>query len=156
MSPASRRRAVADGDEWVLNGQKVWTTLAHLSKFGLLLARTDPDVPKHKGITAFLIDMESPGVEVRPLYQITGEAEFNEVFFTDVHMPDDGAARSAEGDGWRVAVTTLMNERVSRSVGPSDAARAGPIGDALRIWKEKWSGDTSPHAMVLRDRLVSC
>ncbi len=147
-------RAVADGDEWLLNGQKVWTTLAHLSKFGLLLARTDPDVPKHKGITAFLIDMESPGVEVRPLYQITGEAEFNEVFFTDVHMPET-ARLGAEGDGWRVAVTTLMNERVS--IGGAVGRRgAGPIGDALRIWKEKWSGDTSPHAMVLRDRLVAC
>jgi alkylation response protein AidB-like acyl-CoA dehydrogenase len=146
-------RAVPDGDEWVLNGQKVWTTLAHLSRFGLLLARTNPDVPKHKGITAFLVDMESPGVEVRPLYQITGEAEFNEVFFTDVHMPD-AARLGAEGDGWRVAVTTLMNERVS--IGGGIGRRgSGPIGDALRIWKEKWSGDTSPHALALRDRLVS-
>ena len=146
-------RAVPDGDEWVLNGQKVWTTLAHLSRFGLLLARTNPDVPKHKGITAFLVDMKSPGVEVRPLYQITGEAEFNEVFFTDVHMPDT-ARLGADGDGWRVAVTTLMNERVS--IGGGIGRRgAGPIGDALRIWKERWSGDTSPHALVLRDRLVS-
>jgi alkylation response protein AidB-like acyl-CoA dehydrogenase len=146
-------RAVADGDEWVLNGQKVWTTLAHLSKFGLLLARTNPDVPKHKGITAFLIDMEIPGVEVRPLYQITGEAEFNEVFFTDVHMPDS-ARLGAEGDGWRVAVTTLMNERVS--IGGGIGRRgSGPIADALRIWKEKWSGQTSPHALALRDRLVA-
>jgi alkylation response protein AidB-like acyl-CoA dehydrogenase len=146
-------RAVPDGDEWVLNGQKVWTTLAHLSRFGLLLARTNPDVPKHKGITAFLVDMKSPGVEVRPLYQITGEAEFNEVFFADVHMPDT-ARLGADGDGWRVAVTTLMNERVS--IGGGIGRRgAGPIGDALRIWKERWSGDTSPHALVLRDRLVS-
>ena len=146
-------RAVRDGDEWILNGQKVWTTLAHLSRFGLLLARTNPDVPKHKGITAFLIDMDAPGVDVRPLYQITGEAEFNEVFFTDVHMPDS-ARLGAEGDGWRVAVTTLMNERVS--IGGGVARRGGgPIADALRIWKERWSGDTSPHARVLRDRLVS-
>jgi alkylation response protein AidB-like acyl-CoA dehydrogenase len=146
-------RAVRDGDEWGLNGQKVWTTLAHLSRFGLLLARTDPDVPKHKGITAFLVDMESPGVEVRPLYQITGEAEFNEVFFTDVRMPDT-ARLGPTGDGWRVAVTTLMNERVS--IGGGIARRGtGPIGDALRIWKERWSGNTSPHALVLRDRLVS-
>jgi alkylation response protein AidB-like acyl-CoA dehydrogenase len=146
-------RAVRDGEEWILNGQKVWTTLAHLSKFGLLLARTNPDVPKHKGITAFLIDMESPGVEVRPLYQITGEAEFNEVFFTDVRMPE-AARLGAEGDGWRVAVTTLMNERVS--IGGGIGRRgSGPIADAVRIWKEKWSGDTSPHALALRDRLVS-
>jgi alkylation response protein AidB-like acyl-CoA dehydrogenase len=146
-------RAVRDGDEWVLNGQKVWTTLAHLSRFGLLLARTNPDVPKHKGITAFLIDMDAPGVDVRPLYQITGEAEFNEVFFTDVHMPDS-ARLGAEGDGWRVAVTTLMNERVSIGGGVSRRG-GGPIADALRIWKERWSGDTSTHARVLRDRLVS-
>jgi alkylation response protein AidB-like acyl-CoA dehydrogenase len=146
-------RAVRDGDEWGLNGQKVWTTLAHLSRFGLLLARTNPDVPKHKGITAFMVDMESPGVEVRPLYQITGEAEFNEVFFTDVRMPDT-ARLGADGDGWRVAVTTLMNERVS--IGGGVVRRGGgPIGDALRIWKEKWSGNTSAHALVLRDRLVS-
>jgi alkylation response protein AidB-like acyl-CoA dehydrogenase len=146
-------RAVRDGDEWVLNGQKVWTTLAHLSRFGLLLARTNPDVPKHKGITAFLIDMKAPGVDVRPLYQITGEAEFNEVFFTDVHMPDS-ARLGAEGDGWRVAVTTLMNERVSIGGGVSRRG-GGPIADALRIWKERWSGDSSPHAQALRDRLVS-
>jgi alkylation response protein AidB-like acyl-CoA dehydrogenase len=146
-------RAVRDGDEWVLNGQKVWTTLAHLSRFGLLLARTNPDVPKHKGITAFLIDMQAVGVDVRPLYQITGEAEFNEVFFTDVHMPDT-ARLGAEGDGWRVAVTTLMNERVSIGGGVSRRG-GGPIADALRIWKERWSGDTSPHALALRDRLLS-
>jgi len=146
-------RAVRDGEEWVLNGQKVWTTLAHLSRFGLLLARTNPDVPKHKGITAFLVDMQADGVDVRPLYQITGEAEFNEVFFTDVHMPDT-ARLGAEGDGWRVAVTTLMNERVSIGGGVSRRG-GGPIADALRIWKERWSGDTSPHALTLRDRLVS-
>jgi alkylation response protein AidB-like acyl-CoA dehydrogenase len=146
-------RAVRDGEEWVLNGQKVWTTLAHLSRFGLLLARTNPDVPKHKGITAFLVDMEAPGVEVRPLFQITGEAEFNEVFFTDVRMPDS-ARIGAEGDGWRVAVTTLMNERVS--IGGAVTRRgSGPIAHAMGIWKDKWSGDTSPHALALRDRLIS-
>ena len=146
-------RAVLDGDEWVLNGQKVWTTLAHISKFGLLLARTNPDVPKHRGMTAFLIDMTLPGVEVRPLFQITGEAEFNEVFFSDVRMPD--AARiGAEGDGWRVAVTTLMNERVS--IGGAVTRRGGgPIAEAIRIWKERWSGNTSPQALALRDRLMS-
>jgi alkylation response protein AidB-like acyl-CoA dehydrogenase len=146
-------RAVRDGEEWLVNGQKVWTTLAHLSRFGLLLARTNPELPKHQGITAFLIDMQSPGVEVRPLYQITGEAEFNEVFFTDVLMPDS-ARIGAEGDGWRVAVTTLMNERVSIGGGVSRRG-SGPIADALRLWQERWRGDTSAHALALRDRLVS-
>ena len=81
-------RGVQDGDEWIVNGQKVWTTLAHISKWGLLVVRTDPDVPKHSGLTAFVVDMEAPGVEVRPLRQMTGEAEFNEVYFTDVRIPD--------------------------------------------------------------------
>ncbi len=145
-------RAERDGEEWVLNGQKVWTTVAHLASFGLLLARTDPDVPKHAGITAFLVDMHAPGVEVRPLYQLTGEAEFNEVFFTDVHMPDS-ARLGTVGEGWRVALTTLMNERVA--IGGNVGARdTGPIAEALRLWHERWKGDSSPHALVMRDRLV--
>ena len=86
-------RAERDGDEWLLNGQKVWTTLAHISSFGLIIARSNPDAPKHKGMTAFLVDMKAPGVDVRPLFQITGEAEFNEVFFTDVRMPDSATHR---------------------------------------------------------------
>src|SRR5580704_10365927 len=97
-------RAERDGEEWILNGQKVWTTLAHISSFGLIVARTNPDVPKHRGMTAFLVDMKAPGVEVRPLFQITGEAEFNEVFFTDNRVPDS-ARIGGEGDGWHVAVT---------------------------------------------------
>jgi alkylation response protein AidB-like acyl-CoA dehydrogenase len=146
-------RAERDGEEWLLNGQKVWTTLAHISSFGLLIARTNPEVPKHKGMTAFLVDMKAPGVEVRPLFQITGEAEFNEVFFTDVHMPDS-ARIGAEGEGWPVAVTTLMNERVS--IGGAVSRRSGgPVAEAIRIWKERWQGDPSPHALALRDRLVS-
>src|SRR3984957_10168110 len=146
-------RAERDGEEWLLNGQKVWTTLAHISSFGLLVARTNPDVPKHKGMTAFLVDMKALGVEVRPLFQITGEAEFNEVFFTEVRMPDT-ARLGGEGDGWRVAVTTLMNERVS--IGGGVARRGGgPIAQAMEIWNERWKGDTSIHALVLRDRLVN-
>jgi len=147
-------RAERDGDEWVLNGQKVWTTLAHLSSFGLLIARTDPDLPKHQGMTCFLVDMHAPGVDVRPLYQITGEAEFNEVFFADVRIPDS-ARLGGVGEGWRVALTTLMNERVS--IGGAVSRRGqGPIRDALRIWKERWHGDTSAHAAALRDRLMAC
>ena len=105
-----RTRAVPDGDQWVVNGQKVWTSGAHHSDWGLLLTRTDIDAPKHRGITAFLLDMRTPGVEVRPLRQINGMAHFNEVFFTDVAIPD--ACRLGPVDeGWRVANTMLSNER---------------------------------------------
>ncbi|CAN5832245.1 acyl-CoA dehydrogenase family protein [soil metagenome] len=127
-------KAVLDGEEWVVNGQKVWTTLAHLSKWGMLVARTNPDVPKHKGLTYFIVDMEAPGVEVRPLRQITGEAEFNEVYFTDVRIPD--ASRLGDtGDGWRVSLTTLMNERVSIG-GNVPPKGSGLIGLAVQAWAD--------------------
>jgi alkylation response protein AidB-like acyl-CoA dehydrogenase len=104
-------RAVRDGDEWVVNGQKVWTTQAHQADYGILLARTDPDVPKHRGITYFLIPMHQPGVEVRPLRQITGDAHFNEVFLTDARVANDNLLGERNG-GWAVAMTTLAYERV--------------------------------------------
>ncbi|MCJ7670450.1 MAG: acyl-CoA dehydrogenase family protein [Acidimicrobiia bacterium] len=125
-------RAVRDGDVWIVNGQKVWTSLAHRARWGMLLARTDPDVPKNAGLTAFILDMHAPGVEVRPLRQMTGGADFNEVYFTDVQVPDS-ARLGGLGDGWHVAVTTLMNERVS--IGGVIAPRgSGPIAGALDAW----------------------
>ena len=143
-------KAVRDGDEWIVNGQKVWTTLAHLSKWGMLVARTDPEAPKHKGLTYFVVDMEAPGVEVKPLRQMTGEAEFNEVFFTDVRIPDSERLGDV-GEGWRVSLTTLMNERVS--IGGAVAPRgSGPIGQALALWSRRAEEDKDP---VLRDRLVA-
>jgi alkylation response protein AidB-like acyl-CoA dehydrogenase len=109
---ALRTTAVRDGADWVVNGQKVWTTLAHVADYGILLTRTDPDRPKHAGLTMFVVDMHAPGVTVRPLRQLGGQADFNEVFFDDVRIPD--SERLGEpGEGWRVALTTLMNERVT-------------------------------------------
>ena len=131
-------RAVRDGDEWIVNGQKVWNTLAHLADWGMLVTRTDPESPKHRGMTYFAVDMRAPGVEVRPLRQITGEAEFNEVYLTDARIPDDQRI-GAEGEGWRVALTTLMNERTaigSGGAGSSKPVRGGPANDAVRIWSD--------------------
>ena len=101
-------KGVKDGDEWIVNGQKVWTTLAHLSKWGLLVVRTDAEAVKHAGLTAVVVDMHGPGVEVRPLRQMTGEAEFNEVYFTDTRIPVSVTLGNT-GDCWRVSLTTLMN-----------------------------------------------
>jgi len=125
-------RGVRDGDEWVVNGQKVWTTLAHLSRFGLLVVRTDAEAVKHAGLTAFVVDMQAPGVEVRPLRQMTGEAEFNEVYFTDVRI-SDAEMLGKPGDGWRVSLTTLMNERVSIG-GTIPAKGSGTIQALTSTW----------------------
>jgi alkylation response protein AidB-like acyl-CoA dehydrogenase len=127
-------RAVRDGKRWVVNGQKVWTSSAHIAARALLVTRTDPDVPKHKGLTYFSVDMMAPGVEVRPLRQATGEAEFNEVFLTDVVIPD--ADRIGEvGQGWAVSTATLMNERVALGafVLPREG---GMIGFSAKTWRE--------------------
>ncbi len=105
-------RAVRDGDEWVVNGQKVWTSGAQYSDIGEIICRTDPELPKHRGLTGFIVDMRAPGVEVRPLRQMTGGASFNEVFFTDVRIPDSHRLGDVNG-GWTVALTTLMNERAA-------------------------------------------
>ena len=105
-----KTRAVRDGDDWVVTGQKVWTTFAHQSKWCMLVARTDPEAPKHRGLTYFLMDMEQDGVEVRPLVQITGEAEFNELFIEEARIPHDNIV-GGENNGWAVAITTLMHER---------------------------------------------
>jgi alkylation response protein AidB-like acyl-CoA dehydrogenase len=140
-------RAVRDGDEWVVNGQKVWTTLAHTSRWVMLVARTDADVPKHRGITYFIADMHQPGVEVRPLRQITGEAEFNEIYFTEARVPDTYRLGDV-GDGWRVALTTLMNERVA--IGLTDLPRGGgAIAEAVDVWRERQLDDE-----YLRDELM--
>jgi len=146
-------RAIRDGDHWIVNGQKVWTSLAHVSKWGMLLARSDPDAPKHAGMSYFLLDLESPGVEVRPLHQITGEAEFNEVFLNDVRIPAEWMF-GAEGDGWKVAITTLMNER-SAIGGATSRKGGGSIGALVELWKARTPGRFSAEAeVILRDRVA--
>jgi alkylation response protein AidB-like acyl-CoA dehydrogenase len=143
-----RTRAELDGDHWVVNGQKIWTSNAEAADWMFALVRTEPDAPKHDGITYMLIDMKTPGIDVRPLRQMTGEAEFNEVYFTDVRIPD-GLRLDAEGQGWGVSITTLMNERVSIG-GGTPPRGSGPIGQLVELWRKQGSDDP-----VARDRVTA-
>jgi len=149
-----KTRAVRDGDDWVVTGQKVWTTFAHHAKWCMLVARTDPDAPKHKGLTYFLMDMDQDAVQVRPLRQITGEAEFNELFIEEARVPNENIV-GGEGNGWAVAITTLMHERATLAFGLQvsvrialgeliEHARNAPANDGLRA-----SGDP-----LVRQRLA--
>ncbi len=148
-------KAVLDGDEWTINGQKVWTTLGHVSDYGIIIARTDPDVSKHAGITMFIVDMNDPAIEIRPIHQIDGGMHFNEIFFTDLHIPKDWMLGDLN-NGWRMATAMLMYERVAIGTGSSSgiktptskflmkaAKEAGKTGDAvtrqalMRIYSEE-------------------
>jgi acyl-CoA dehydrogenase len=142
-------RAVRDGDEWLISGQKVWTSGAQYSDIGEVICRTDPDQPKHKGLTGFVVDMHAPGVEVRPLRQMTGGASFNEVFFTDVRVPDDHRLGDVN-QGWTVALTTLMNERAA--IGAGGAGGGGNVGTTRMVELLRRYGSASDP--VLRQELV--
>lgn len=130
-----RSTAVRDGSDWILNGQKIWSTGAHFSKWGMIVVRTDPNAGKHAGLTYFILDMESKGIEIRPIKQINGGSGFNEVFYTDVRVPDANRL-GAVGDGWRVALTTLMNERVAIGAG----AASGGFRNLLKLARESKRG----------------
>jgi len=142
-------RATRDGDEWVLNGQKVWSSGARFSAWGLLIARTDPDVPKHRGLTAFLVPMDAPGVEIRPIKQMSGGASFNEVFLQDVRLPDSSRLGDV-GDGWNVALTTLSFERDHSATGGGGARPGGSWTKVLATARALGRTDEP----VLRDRLA--
>ena len=131
---ALRTRAERDGDEWVINGQKIWTSGAHFSDYGVIVVRTDPTVPKHKGLSYFYVDMKAPGVEVKPIKQLTGDADFNEVYFNDVRVSDQQRLGEV-GQGWQVSLTTLMNERaaIGGGFGQMDVALAMAVAQKVEI-----------------------
>jgi alkylation response protein AidB-like acyl-CoA dehydrogenase len=143
-----KTRAVRDGDEWVVTGQKVWTTLAHHAKWCMLVARTDQDAPRHKGLTYFLMDMEQDAVQVRPLRQITGEAEFNELFIEEARIPHENIV-GGEGNGWNVAITTLMHERATLAFGLQIRVKI-TLGELLEEARESGATDDP----IIRDRLA--
>jgi alkylation response protein AidB-like acyl-CoA dehydrogenase len=146
-----RSSAVRDGDEWIVNGQKIWTTGAHFCDWGIIVVRHDPNAPKHAGLTFFVVDMHSPGIEVRPITQINGGQGFNEVFFNDVRIPDENRL-GAVGDGWRVAITTLMNERASIGAGGG----TGGVSDLFRLARTIRHGDAPAiEDPSVRQRLAS-
>ena len=143
-------RAVRDGDEWILNGQKVWTTLAHVSDYGIVIARTDPTQPKHAGISLFIVDMNTPGIEIRPIHQVDGRMHFNEIFFTDVRIPVENLLGD-ENNGWRMATAMLMYERVAIGGGGTDGVTR-TMADSLIAEARRRDLLTDP---VLRDDLMN-
>ncbi|HTO52925.1 MAG TPA: acyl-CoA dehydrogenase family protein [Myxococcota bacterium] len=145
-----RTSAVKKGDDWIVNGQKIWTTGAHFSKWGMIVTRTDPTVAKHAGLTYFIVDMESPGIEIRQIKQINGGSGFNEVFFSDVKVPESNRLGRV-GDGWRVALTTLMNERASIGGGGGGMR----TDDLIRMAREsEWSGRPALEDSSVRQRIA--
>jgi len=147
---ALRTRAVRDGDDWIVNGQKVWSSWAHHADWGILILRTDPTVPKHKGLTFFLVDMKTPGIDVRPIRQISGASDFNETFLTDVRIPDRHRV-GAVGEGWACAMTVLMGERLNQGPG-----QEGSVAELIRYAAETpRNGGTALDSGATRLRLAS-
>jgi alkylation response protein AidB-like acyl-CoA dehydrogenase len=143
-----KTKAVKDGDEWVVTGQKVWTTLAHVAKWCMLVARTDSDAPKHKGLTYFLMDMEQEAVQIRPLRQITGEAEFNELFIEEARIPDANVVGGV-GNGWTVAITTLMHERAGLGAAAAASVKIA-LGQLIELAQERGVADDP----IIRQRIA--